>query len=85
MPTSTPGTGCPTVRKSDETSADAPSVITRTGAGCVTARSVKPMTAGRKIVAENATCVVGEDQLVACIDADHRHGFVLKPEGSWAF
>jgi hypothetical protein len=79
------GTGCPTVRKADESGGDVPYAITRSNSGCVTARSVKPMNAGRKLVGKNATCVVGKDQLVACIDADNRHGFVLQPTGSWVF
>ena len=37
------------------------------------------------VVGKNGTCVIGDDQLVACIDADNRHDFVLKPSGSWAF
>lgn len=85
IPASVEGTGCPTVRKADDSGGDVPYVITRSGSGCVTARSVKPMTAGRKLVGKNATCVVGDNQLVACIDADNRHGFVLQPSGSWVF
>ncbi|KAA0096854.1 hypothetical protein CIW49_19610 [Mycolicibacterium sp. P1-18] len=85
VPASVAGAGCPTVRKADESGGDAPYAITRTDGGCVTARSVKPMNAGRKLVGKNATCVVGEDELVACIDADKRHGFVLQPSGSWTF
>lgn len=85
VPNSVTGTGCPTVRKADESGGDVPYAITRSGSGCVTARSVRPMNAGRKLVGKNATCVVGKDQLVACIDADNRHGFVLQPSGSWVF
>jgi len=85
VPDSVAGTGCPTVRKADESDGDGPYAITRSGSGCVTARSVRPMNAGRKLVGKNATCVVGKDQLVACIDADNRHGFVLRRSGSWAF
>ena len=85
VPDSVAGTGCATVRKADESDGDGPYAITRSGSGCVTARSVRPMNAGRKLVGKNATCVVGEDQLVACIDADNRHGFVLRPSGSWTF
>ena len=85
VPDSVAGTGCATVRKADESDGDGPYAITRSGSGCVTARSVRPMNAGRKLVGKNATCVAGEDQLVACIDADNRHGFVLRPSGSWTF
>ncbi|OBG45604.1 hypothetical protein A5669_08475 [Mycolicibacterium fortuitum] len=31
------------------------------------------------------TCVVGEHGLTACINAQHDHGFVLQPSGSWVF
>lgn len=31
----------------------------------------------------STTCVVGRDQLTACISNDH--GFVLKPSGTWVF
>ena len=79
------GAGCAMVRKADESNGDGPYAITRSGSGCVTARSVRPMNAGRKLVGKNATCVVGKDQLVACIDASNRHGFVLQPSGSWTF
>jgi len=85
VPDSVAGAGCPMVRKADESDGDGPYAITQSGNGCVTARSVRPMNAGRKLVGKNATCVAGKDQLVACIDADHRHGFVLQPSGSWAF
>lgn len=85
VPDSVAGTGCSMVRKADDSGGDVPYAITRTDSGCVTARSVKPMNAGRKLVGKNATCVVGKDELVACIDADNRHGFVLRPSGSWVF
>ncbi|OPX07254.1 hypothetical protein [Mycobacterium sp. AT1] len=85
VPNSIGGSGCPTVRKADESGGDVPYAIVRSASRCVTARSVKPMNAGSKLVGKNATCVAGRDQLVACIDADHRHGFVLQPSGSWAF
>jgi hypothetical protein len=83
VPTSVPGTGCSEVRRGE--GVDAPYVIARIGGPCVTAKSVLPMNAGRKLVAENSTCVVGKEELIACIDADHEHGFVLAPSGSWAF
>ncbi|WP_204161250.1 hypothetical protein [Mycolicibacterium conceptionense] len=44
-----------------------------------------PITAGKKLVGDNSTCVVGKNNLVACIDAHHKHGFVLQPSGSWTF
>lgn len=51
---------------------------------CVTPRRPQIGT-GRRITAENGTCVIGENGLVACIDADNKHGFVLESSGSWAF
>lgn len=78
------GTGCPHVRKSPDGPSDAPYVITRSENPCVSARWV-PIEAGHKLVAGNGTCVVGEENLVACIDADMQHGFVLQPSGSWTF
>lgn len=44
-----------------------------------------PISTGKKLVGDNSTCVVGKKNLVACIDADHKHGFVLQPSGSWTF
>jgi len=86
VPDTVPGTGCPYVRKLDQSSShDEPYVIMRDQGQCVTARSVKTMQAGRKLTKANATCAVGKDDLVACIDADNKHGFVLKPSGSWTF
>jgi hypothetical protein len=41
---------------------------------------------GQKVSAFNATCAVGADHLVACLDTTRgQHGFVLKPSGSEAF
>jgi hypothetical protein len=34
---------------------------------------------------DTTTCVVGANDLVACIDGDNQHGFVLQPSGSWTF
>jgi hypothetical protein len=34
---------------------------------------------------DTTTCVVGADDLVACIDGNNRHGFVLQRSGSWVF
>jgi hypothetical protein len=44
-----------------------------------------PLAAGKKFVGKNGTCAVGDGGLVACIDADNKHGFVLQPSGSWVF
>lgn len=41
---------------------------------------------GQKVNFRDATCVVGPDRLVACLDTSSgEHGFVLKPSGSVAF
>jgi hypothetical protein len=86
VPATVPGTGCPHVRKVDRSSShDEPYVIMREQGECVSARSVKTMQVGRKLTKANATCAVGDNQLVACIDADRKHGFVLQPSGSWTF
>ncbi|WP_231120999.1 hypothetical protein [Mycobacterium colombiense] len=41
---------------------------------------------GQKVNYRDATCAVGADHLVACLDTSSgQHGFVLKPAGSVAF
>jgi hypothetical protein len=41
---------------------------------------------GQKVSYRDATCAVGPDRLVACLDTSSgQHGFVLKPSGSEAF
>lgn len=40
---------------------------------------------GQKIETGNATCMVGEGALVACVDPTKDRGFVLQPSGSWVF
>jgi hypothetical protein len=40
---------------------------------------------GQKIETDDATCVVGQGNLTACIDSAHNHGFVLQPAGSRVF
>jgi len=84
LPESVPGTGCGEVRKADQATADAPYVFQRDIGACTTSRAM-PLAAGMKLTAKNATCAVGKNDLVACIDADNKHGFVLQPSGSWAF
>lgn len=84
LPDSVTGAGCPTVRKVGD-STDAPYAFERSEPECGSSRFM-PLAAGRKIVGKNGnTCVVGDGGLVACIDADNKHGFVLKPSGSWTF
>jgi hypothetical protein len=84
LPNSVGGSGCPSVRKADTSAGDSPYVFERSGPDCASSRAM-PLSAGQKVVGKNGTCVVGDDQLVACIDADNRHGFVLQPSGSWVF
>jgi len=46
----------------------------------------KALNAGQKLSYLNVTCAVGNDNLVACLDATSGdHGFVLQRSGSWAF
>jgi hypothetical protein len=80
LPDSVTGSGCPAVRKAN----DASYAFERSGPECVSDRAM-PLAAGRKFVGKNGTCAVGDGGLVACIDSDNKHGFVLKPSGSWVF
>jgi hypothetical protein len=84
IPGSVTGGGCPEVRKPEDGPSDTPYVLSRSSGRCVTARYA-PMAPGHKLSGENGTCAVGDNGLVACIDADNRHGFVLQPSGSWTF
>jgi hypothetical protein len=83
LPHSVTGKGCPAVRKAGDSS-DAPYAFERSGPECVTDRAMH-LAAGKKFVGKNGTCAVGDGGLVACIDADNKHGFVLQPSGSWVF
>jgi len=48
--------------------------------------SGKLLGVGQKLSYLNVTCVVGPDNLVACLDTTSGdHGFVLQRSGSWAF
>ena len=84
VPDSVQGSGCVAVRKPDPATTEASYVFDRSGPKCVTSRrpTIEP---GKKLTADNGTCAAGDDGLVACIDADNRHGFVLQPSGSWTF
>jgi hypothetical protein len=84
FPASIAGDGCAAVRKPEQSASDAAYIFERSDRKCGSARSV-PMPPGHKLVGENGTCAVGDNGLVACIDADNKHGFVLQPSGSWAF
>jgi hypothetical protein len=80
LPDSVSGTGCTSVRRTG----DAPYAFERSGSECASDTAM-PLAAGMKFVGKNGTCAVGKGGLVACIDADDKHGFVLQPSGSWAF
>ena len=83
MPASTQG-DCAWVHKADPATSDAPYVLEHSDDACASSRA-RPIESGKKLVGKNGTCAVCDGGLVACIDADNRHGFVLKPSGSWAF
>ena len=61
--------------------------VSRTGEPCGKQFSHgRLLNVGQKVTALNATCAVGADHLVACLDTTRgQHGFVLKPSGSMAF
>lgn len=84
LPDSVSGPGCPSVRKADPAKPDSPYAFERSGPDCASSR-FKPIDAGTKLSTADATCAVAEDGMVACIDADNKHGFVLKSTDSWAF
>jgi hypothetical protein len=84
MPENVKGSGCPIVHRLDETTSDTPYSFERVEPDCASSRFVS-ISAGQKLSGENGTCAVGENDLVACIDADMKHGFVLQPSGSWTF
>ncbi len=62
-------------------------VINKTGDHCGTPYTNGVLlNAGQKVSYRDATCAVGGDHLVACLDTSSgQHGFVLKPSGSFAF
>jgi hypothetical protein len=60
-----------------------PYVISRHGGACGPFSGFPPLNVGQKLSATNITCVVGADDLTACIDSTDDHGFVLA--GSSAF
>jgi hypothetical protein len=84
LPSSLTGTGCPRVSKPDGAASDTAYALVRTDHPCASSRFV-PIGAGQKLTAGNGTCAVGDNGLVACIDNDNKHGFVLQPSGSWTF
>jgi len=84
VPSSVPGSGCVLVHKADPATTNAPYVFQHSGAACASSRRPH-ISAGRKLTTKNSTCAIGDGGLIACIDADNKHGFVLQPSGSWAF
>lgn len=83
LPKEVAGTGCPVVRKADDAQGDAPYTIERAVHQCAPSRAM-PVPAGQKVVGKNGTCAVGDD-MIACIDSDQEHGFVLKSSNSSVF
>jgi hypothetical protein len=84
LPDGVAGTGCPVVRKADGAADDAPYTFERANHDCASSRAM-PLAPGEKVVGKNGTCAIGDDGLVACIDSDEKHGFVLKSSGSSVF
>ena len=78
------GKGCPYVQKPGD-SPDTPYVFFMSGPGGCANDRLMHLTAGQKMVGKNGTCAVGDGELIACIDADHEHGFVLQLSGGWSF
>lgn len=77
--------GCPYVSHPDvDVHAAAPYRFTTTGGTCPPFLG-RPLPTGHKISTSAMTCAVGQDSLVACVDADDQHGFVLSHTGSWTF
>lgn len=63
-----------------------PYVFTRRAGACPASdSSLLPLNVGQKLSATNVTCVVGTNDLTACIDTIENHGFVLQPSGSSGF
>lgn len=62
-------------------------VTAATPEGLLTAPRTDLFPPGEKLTFEayGTTCAVGDQNLVACIDNWHNHGFVLQASGSWAF
>lgn len=63
-----------------------PYVFTRQDGTCPALdSSLLPLNVGQKLSATNVTCVVGANDLTACIDTTENHGFILQPSGSSGF
>lgn len=62
-------------------------VLTKTGDACGAPHTNGALlNVGQKVSYRDATCAVGGDHTIACLDTSHgEHGFVLKPSGSFAF
>lgn len=88
IPQALPGAGegdCPYVSNSGNTlSDDKPYAFTRGGGSCPPFVG-KPLNAGQKLVTPYMTCGAFDAGVVACIDSERRHGFVIRPSGSAAF
>lgn len=62
-------------------------VISTTGDNCGASHmNGALLNVGQKMTYRDATCVVGSDHIVGCLDTSHGdHGFVLNPSGNVAF
>lgn len=78
------GKGCPYVEEPGD-SPDTPYQFFMSGPGGCANDRMMSLAAGQKMVGKNGTCAVGDGELIACIDADHKHGFVLQPSDGWSF
>lgn len=52
---------------------------------CAESQTLPVLPVGEKLTLGNTICVVGENRLTACTDAEGTHGFVVQPSGSWVF
>ena len=86
LPTdTTTGGGCPGVSVPRMTPG-APYELASHGFPCPPFRAdLAILHPGQRITETNITCAVGTDNMLACIDYDQNHGFVLQPSGSFAF
>ena len=88
VPASAPdngSTGCAQAKTAGYPANGGPYVIARHGGSCGPFSAFPRLNVGQKLSATNITCVVGANDLTACIDTGADHGFVLQPSGSWGF
>lgn len=85
IPDSVPDSGAPGCARVWPRPVSSDFVLDRHGGACPPFRGAAVMNAGQKIETGDATCAVGANQLLACIDPSRDKGFVLQPSGSWVF